>query len=168
MSDRSRDSGFTLIEVVVTLSIAGTIIFMVVMLQAEMLRFDRSFRMNLMTHPELHAVLARVRRDVVDARDYLPSAGAYTQSPTALILAGLDPQGAPVTIVWDFSENSRVRRLAIDSSAERVSEWTARGVLRFTVTSYTMPDGETAVRLRGYDSSGNLRIEQIIEPRGHS
>jgi len=157
---RSAAAGFTLLEALVTLAIAGVLIFMVVMLQSEMFRFDRDFRLNLMTHPELQAVLVRVRRDVLDA-------DSYEHSPTSLILAGRDQQKRPIRIVYDFSEDSRARRLVFNASDEQLSLWMARGVPKLRVTTYPLPDGEVAVRLRGFDRNGDLTVDQVVEPRGH-
>lgn len=161
----SRQRGSSLLELVVALAILGALLMMMTSLQWQMFHFERTMRIELMTHPETMAVLARVRKDVLDAAGYPATAGAYVQSPTVLILGGTDERGQPIHIVYDFEREAMAVRVILHAgTGAKIGEWVARGVPRYRVSSYEMPDGSTAVRLQG-DRGGRLTIDQIYEPR---
>jgi len=165
----SRQRGSSLLELVVALAILGALLMMIVSLQSQMFHFERTMRIELMTHPETMAVLARVRKDVLDATGYPATAGSYVQSPTVLILGGTDERGQPIQIVYDFQRDQMVVRATFHAgTGAKIGEWVARGVPRYRVSSYEMPDGSTAVRLQGEDRQGRLTIDQIYEPRRKS
>lgn len=163
---RRRQRGFSLLEMVVSVAIFGVILLVLTILEGEMKRFDRSMRLQLLNHPEPTAVLARVRRDVLDSRGYPGHYGRYEQSPSTLLLYGLDDTGQPETIVYDFSQPGVAIRMAFGVKGES-SEWRANGVPRFTITDAAMPDGGIAVRVQAR-SKGKLIIDAIIQPRIHS
>lgn len=162
-----RRRGYTLVEMAVALAIFSLLLMVAVSLENQMLRFDRSMRLRFMIHPEHMAVIARVRRDVLDAQGYPVSAGPHVQSPKSLILAQLSGQNAIQQVVYDFSEEGLVRRITYQQN-QKIGEWLGRGLPRFEVSSFTMPNDEVAVRLQGLDRNGVLVVDQILLPRRKS
>jgi len=163
-----RQRGFSLLEITVALAIFGILMLVLAGLDREFLHFDRQMRVELFLHPEPMSVLARLRRDVLDSRGYPGSFESWTQSPTQLLLYEADPETHKLLVViYDFSEKGFARRLAYDGK-EKVADWRARGVPQFTIQSYEMPRGGTAVRLKAVDEKGRLAIDQIVEPRSDS
>ena len=65
--------GFTLMEVVVTLAVFGMFLVIIVILTAEMRRNETRYPINYMAHPEVEAVMSRMRKDILDAK-YYPAA----------------------------------------------------------------------------------------------
>ena len=151
-------------ELVVSLAIFALLLLIVVALENQMTRIDRSFRIRFMVHPEEMAVIARVNKDVLDAQGYPTNAGDYTQTPTSLILYEIAEDNTIEEVVYDFATVGLVRRLTFKQNVQ-VAEWMARGVPRFQVSSFTMPDDSVAVRLRGYDTKGKLLVDRIMLPR---
>jgi hypothetical protein len=149
---------------VVALAIFTILLMVVVSLENQMLRFDRSMRIRFMVHPEDMAVIARVRKDVVDAQGYPQSAADHTQSPKTLILSVLNQNNVLEQVVYDFSEKGMARRIAYQQNV-KLTEWVARGVPEYEVSSFSMPNDEVAVRLRGLDQKGALLVDQILLPR---
>lgn len=159
--------GYTLVEIAVALAIFSALLMVAVSLENQMLRFDRSMRLRFMIHPEHLAVIARVRKDVLDAQGYPVSAGSYVQSPKSLILSQVSGQSAIQQVVYDFSEEGLVRRITYQQN-QKVAEWLGRGLPRFDVSSFIMPNDEVAVRLQGLDRNGVLVVDQILLPRRKS
>ena len=159
-------SGFTAMELVVTIFVFGLLLFMIVTLEGEMMQHERKTPINYLTHPEVMAVVARLRRDVVDSYRYPPSYDAYKQTRKTLILDSMLSSGFSETVVWDFNVPGETRRLSYNVG-NLSAEWLARGTPRFEVDSYVMPNGEVAVRLEAWDDKGALAIDQIIQPRAH-
>jgi prepilin-type N-terminal cleavage/methylation domain-containing protein len=165
--------GFSTLEMVVVLSVFGVLIWILISLESEMFRNERRFPVNYMTHPEVIAVLARLRRDVLDSYNY-PSrypdqqTPLYEQTPKTLILGVIQPTGFSETVVWDFRVPKQARRISYNVG-QVSSDWLARGLPDFNVKvdSYTMPDDTIAVRLQALDETGTLAIDQIYEPRSH-
>lgn len=168
MSRRSRKSGYTLIEVVIALAIFGIFLGVLAQLTREMTGYEKRLPVNFLSHPQVIAVLARLRRDVLDATmPYYPESYAmYSQSPTTLILYTLEAGGNAQTIVWDFSNAGEARRRAF-SVGNATSDWIARGVPKFTVSSFPIPGHPDSVRVRAYDKNGLLAVDQIFQPRAH-
>ncbi len=165
----SRQRGFTLMEIVVVLSIFGMFIFMLTILTAEMRGQDKRYPVNFMRHPQVIAVLSRMRKDVLDAfgaDPYPASYASYTQTPKTLIVYTVRETGFAQTVVWDFTTPGEVRRKAYSTGAE-ISDWVARGLPEFRVTTYEIPDRPYAVRVQATDSGGRLAIDQILQPRAH-
>jgi prepilin-type N-terminal cleavage/methylation domain-containing protein len=158
-----RRRGFTLLEMVAALAIFGVLILILTALESEMVRYDRSLRLAFLQHPSPAAVLARVRRDVLDSHGYPASFGSWSQSASTLILSGTDEAGSEETIVYDFRGLSSVRRMTFRGAAQ-TSQWAAGHLPRFIISSYDMPDGSTAVRIQAYEN-GTLTIDQILLPR---
>lgn len=154
-----------MLEITVALAVFGILMLVLAGLDREFLRFDRQMRVQFFLHPEPMGVLARVRRDVLDSRGYPESFRSWSQSPSQLLLYVADANTHKLRIVvYDFSEAGLARRLAFEGE-DQVSDWRARGVPKFSVGSYDMPRGGTAVRLKAYDEKGRLAVDQIIEPR---
>ena len=170
MDRRRLQLGFTLLETVMTLAIFGIFIFILVTLTAEMKGYDKRYPVNFMKHPQVIAVLSRMRKDVFDAfggDPYPPSYRTYAQSEKTLIVYSVQESGFAQTVVWDFTTPGVAKRTAF-SVGGIVSEWVARGVpASFTVGTYEIPGRPYAVRLRAWDGAGRLAIDQIFQPRAH-
>jgi hypothetical protein len=155
-----------MLEMVIAIAVFGVLIWILVTLEGEMFRNERRFPVNYMTHPEVMAVLARLRKDVVDSYGYPASYDKYQQGPHCLILSVIQPTGFSETVVWDFSVPTRIRRLSFNVG-QVSSDWLARGVPQFAIDNYQMPNGEVAVRVSANDEQGVLAIDQIYQPRRH-
>jgi hypothetical protein len=167
---RRLQLGFTLLETVFTLTIFGIFIFILVTLTAEMRGYDRRYPVNFMKHPQVIAVVSRMRKDVLDAHiddPYPTSYGEYTQTDKTLIVYSVQESGFTQTVVWDFTEPGVARRTAYSVGAP-VKEWHARGLpAAFTIGTYEIPGRPWAVRLQASDGTGTLAIDQILQPRAH-
>jgi len=165
-----RERGFTLLEVIVSLALFGVFLLIITQLTREMNGYERRLPINFMAHPQVGAVLARMRRDVSDATaPYYPdSYGTYTQSQKTLIVYSLQSTGNAVTIVWDFTKPGESHRLAY-SVGSLTSDWVARGVpSSFIVSDFPIDGHPDSVRLQARDQKGILAIDQLFQPRPHS
>jgi len=165
---RSRASGFSLVELTVIVAVFGVLLLILVSLEREFVRYDRTVALGFLRHPEAEAVTARVRRDVLDAAGYPSAFGSWVQSPRSLLLAAgpsFGESGKAVTVVYLFGERE-VQRI-VYSGERRVSNWAANGVPEYRVSSYELPDGDVAVRLQAHDRKGELIVDQILRPRIH-
>ena len=167
MVTRSGQRGFTLIEIVVALTIFGFFVVMSAMLAAEMAKYERQMPVDFMTHPQLSGLVSRIRRDVEDATNpyYPESYETYTQSSDTLILYSLDASGAK-NIVWDFSQPGVARR-RVYNVGNMTSEWVARGVPAVTIGTAPAFGQTDPVRITAHDAHGHLAIDQIFQPRAH-
>ncbi len=165
--DSGRD-GFTLMEVLISMAIFGIFLYMMALLTAEMRGYEKRLPIDFLSHPQAGAVIARVRKDVMDATNpyYPASYESYTQSEKTLILYSLQESGFAQTVVWDFSKPGEAHRLTFSAGA-MTSDWVARGIPQFTVTDYPIPDHPDSVRLHATDSKGTLAIDQLLQPRSH-
>ncbi len=164
-----RERGFTLLEVIFVLAIFGLFLMMLVTMTSEMRHQEKLYPVNFMRHPQVIAVLSRMRKDVLDAfgaQPYPASYATYTQTPKTLIVYSIQESGFAQTVVWDFSTPGTARRKAYSVGAP-VSEWVARGLPEFNVTTYEIPGRPYAVRVRATDDGGTLAIDQILQPRAH-
>lgn len=173
---RRRHGGFTLLEVIVAMTVFGMFLIVVFILTAEMRGWEKRLPVNYMRHPQVISVIARMRRDVLDVQVplngdiYLPTYKGYTNGPKTLIFETLLPTGLQ-TIVWDFSEPGVVRRIAFNVGSE-ASTWVARGMPEefskgVGVKAVEFPGRPYGVRLIAKDSNGQIAIDQILQPRTH-
>ena len=165
---RRRELGYTLMEVVVAMAIFGIFLLITAQLTREMAGYEKRLPVNFLTHPQVSAVLSRLRKDVADATSpyYVDSYAMYTQSPTTLILYSLQPSGFAETIVWDFSTPGEARRRAFSVGAP-TSSWLARGVPSFRVADFPVDGHPDSVRVTAVDEHGHISIDQIFQPRSH-
>jgi prepilin-type N-terminal cleavage/methylation domain-containing protein len=164
-----RERGFTLMEIVVVLAIFGVFLWIVVILTADMRTWEKRMPVNFMTHPQISAVISRLRRDVQDATNpyYRDSYSTYTMSEKTLIVYRLQQSGTAETVVWDFSTDGQVTRHALTDIAGETSAWTARGTPTFRITDFPIPYHPDSVRIQAFDKDGKLAIDQIFQPRAH-
>ena len=165
---RRRERGYTLMEVVWVLAIFGIFLFMLTTMTEELRRQELEYPIDFMKHPQLTAVLSRLRRDAFDAfggGPYPPSYNEYSQSDKLLILYSVFAKGSQ-TVVWDFRTKGEARRMSF-SAGMMVSDWTARGVPEFIISTYEIPNRPFAVRVQAKDKRGRLAVDQIFQPRAH-
>ena len=158
--------GFMLMEVVVSLALFGIFVFIIAQLTAQMFGYERRLPVNFMAHPQVGAVLSRIRRDVFDSTNYPDTFETYTQTPKTLILEVVLPTGFQETVVWDFRTKGEIRRKAF-SVGNMTSEWVARGVPDFSIKDFEIEEHPDSVRVQAIDSKGRLSVDQIYQPRRH-
>lgn len=165
---RERERGFTLMEIVVSLTIFGTFIIISALLTKEMMGYEKKMPVDFLTNPQVSSVISRLRRDVEDATaPYYPDQFEnYTQTDSTLILYSLDENNEARTIVWDFRDPKLVRRRAYNVGI-LANEWVARGLPKFSINAYEVPDHAYSVRVQAVDQHGILAIDQIFQPRPH-
>lgn len=165
---RPAERGYTLLEVVVSLAIFGIFLFLIAQLTREMTGYEKRLPVNFLAHPQVTAVLSRLRRDVLDATmPYYPeSYEEYSQSDKTLILYSLKEGGTAETVVWDFITAGEAHRRAF-SVGNMTSEWTARGLPAFEITNFPIPGHPDSVRIKAIDKNGLIAIDQILQPRAH-
>lgn len=159
-----RERGFSLVEITIAVAIFGILIVVLVSLEMQFVRFDRSTRLEFFTHPEPMAVAARLRKDILDSSGYPATFSTWSQSPSTLILSEPREGAAADVVVYDFTEDGLAVRRQYRGGSE-IDSWTARNVPKFRIDNFDLPDGRTAVRLYGYDRNGSVSIDQIITPR---
>jgi prepilin-type N-terminal cleavage/methylation domain-containing protein len=158
--------GFTMIEITVTLAIFGIFLFIIVTLTAEMRRNEKRWPVDFMSHPDVGAVLSRLRRDVYDSK-YFPDAWqSYTQSDQTPIIYTITPAGFGETIVWDFTKPGEVTRHAWTANQPQ-ADWVAHATPAFTTEKFDAPNGQTGLHVVAIDDKGKLAIDQILIPRPH-
>lgn len=171
---KRHQRGFTLLEVIVAMSVFGMFLVVVFILTAEMRDWEKKLPVNFMRHPQVISVVARMRRDLLDVQVplngeiYLKEYGGYKNGPKTLIFETLLPSGLQ-TIVWDFSESGVVRRIAFNVGSE-ASTWTARGMppdFEPEIKAAEFKGRPYGVRLIAKDSNGKIAIDQILQPRTH-
>jgi prepilin-type N-terminal cleavage/methylation domain-containing protein len=169
--------GHTLLEVIVSLTIFGTFLAIAFGLTAEMRRWERRLPVNFMRHPQIIAVIARMRRDVLDVqlppppndKIYLNEYDGYVMgSKTLIVQTGLDT--GLQTVVWDFSESGVVRRVSYNVGVK--TEWVARGVppefsAGTDIEAMKFEGRLYGVRLIAKDTNGLIAIDQILQPRSY-
>jgi prepilin-type N-terminal cleavage/methylation domain-containing protein len=161
-----RERGYTMMEIVVTLAVFGIFLFIVVILTAEMRANEKRYPINYMAHPEVSAVMARMRRDVFDTKYYPATFQGYEQSPKTLILYTLRQTGFGETVVYDFRTSGEVHRKGFNAT-EQTTDWVAHGLPDFTIGSFTLSTGQDAVRIKALDDQNRLAIDEIFVPRPH-
>jgi hypothetical protein len=149
---------------VVAVAIFGIFLMVLVGMQGEFLRYDREVRVALFSHPAPFAVLARLRRDILDSRGYPAAEGSWTQTPQTLLLDVRSDEGAPRVVVWDFSDRAVARRFELQDGLQ-VASWEARAVPVYGIDGWKAPDGRVGVLITAKDNKGNVVVEQIVTPR---
>ncbi len=163
-----RQRGYSLLEVVVAMTIFGIFLAVLFHLTAEMRFYEKRLPVNMHKHPQVMAVLSRLRRDVMDAHGRSPYKNehdGYVSSPKVLIVETINTSGGAETIVWDFRTPREVRRRAYNVGVP--TEWVARGVpAQFVVDAVkTHVDATWAARVMAKDEKGRLAIDTILQPR---
>jgi len=172
---RRRQAGYSLMEVLVALSVFCAFLAVLFILTAEMRGWDKRLPMNYARHPQVASVIARMRKDVTDAHmpnyqtPYLPEHKEFTMDEKVLILRTL-VNGGERTIVWDFRETGVVTRYEYIGTLR--TQWNARGVppefsSGVDIDAVDMTGRLYGVRLRAKDAKGMLAIDQIFQPRAH-
>ena len=166
-----RQRGYTLIEILVSLAVFGIIVAIFSILMAEMRSHTKRYPVNFTRHPQISAVLSRLRRDVQDAygpTPYKNSFLGYEMSEKVLIVESMQPNRSLVTVVWDFSQPTIVTRRAYQVGVP--TDWVARGVppdFNVTLEAIKFPARPYGVRLEATDEEGRVAIDQILQPRAH-
>lgn len=168
-----RRRGFTLVEVAVAMTVMGIFLAILFVVQADMRAWEQRLPVNYMKHPQISAVLARMRRDVLDAHGQNPYRDThedYTMSDKVLIVESMHESGGVRTVVWDFRHAGEVRRRSYNVGVWE--EWVARGVPRnfseqVVIDAVGIPGRPWAVRVTARDGGGRLAIDQILQPRSH-
>ena len=169
MVRRRREKGYTLVEMIVSISVFGIIVAIFALLAAEMRAHQQRLPINFMRHPQVSAVLSRMRRDVQDSKGgYERNHDGYTGSPQVLIMETLQPTGGVQMVIWDFREPGVAKRRSYNVGVAQ--EWVARGLPQsasFEVGAVQIPGRPYGVRIRVTDAEGRLAIDQILQPRAH-
>jgi len=161
----TRDRGYSMIEIAVTLALFGIFLFIIVTLTSEMRRNEKKWPVNFMSHPDVSAALSRLRRDVYDTK-YFPAAWQnYSQTDQTPIIYMVS-QSTAETVVWDFRTPGQVTRHAWIANLPQ-ADWTAQGTPTFSAQQYEAPNGQTGLHVVALDDRGKLAIDQILIPRPH-
>ena len=158
------------------MALFGVFLVIFFMLTAEMRQWEKRLPVNFMRHPQIMSVIARMRRDVLDAHaangnnPYRHSHDGYKMSPKTLILESLLPTGGVQIIVWDFSTAGLAKRVAYNVGVK--THWVARDLpSEFTdnvdIDAIQLPGRPWGVRFIARDRNGKVSIDQILQPRSH-
>jgi hypothetical protein len=169
--------GYTLLEIMVLMAVFGVFLMIFFGLTAEMRGWEKRLPINFMKHPQVMSMMARLRRDVIDAyvpigakEPYLKKLGKFESSDKVLIFDTLQTDGTAESVVWDFREPGVVYRHAYVKEF-KTSTWTARGLPRdfaVDVDAVKIMTGRPwGVRIMAKDEKGRLAIDQILQPRTH-
>jgi prepilin-type N-terminal cleavage/methylation domain-containing protein len=165
---RRRSAGFTLMEVVIALTVFGVFLAILMMLTIEMRGYEKRLPVNFMRHPQTIALISRMRKDVLDAYGANPfdvTVAGYEQTSKTLLLQSVQENGGIQQVVWDFRTKGKAKRTAINVGIATV--WTANGVPELSVDAVENTDGTYGVRVMAVDEKGKLAIDQIFQPRAH-
>ena len=103
-----RERGFTLMEVVISLALFGVFLFIIGQLTSEMRYYEKRYPVNFMAHPQVNAVIARLRKDVYDSTEYPETYETYTMGKQTLILETLEARA------WKDCECSVCREIGVE------------------------------------------------------
>lgn len=170
---RRRLAGYTLLEIVVSMAVFGIFLMILIALTSEMNSYEKKLPVNFMKHPQVTAVVSRLRKDVLDATlsntyptEWPTANPQYTQTSETLILTSLQEDGSLRTVVWDFREEGIVTRRSYNVGVP--TDWIARGLpAQMSVDSVEFPGRLYGVRLTAKDKKGRIAIDQIFQPRAH-
>ena len=166
MVTRRRQRGYTLLEVLVAMIVFGVVLALVFQLTAEMRYWEKRLPVNMYKHPQVIAVLARLRRDVQDSTKYENEFDGYTSSKEVLIVETVNTKGGVDKVIWDFRTPREVHRREYSAGAF-AGDWVARGVpASFTIEALkTNASAAWAARVTALDAKGRLAIDTILQPR---
>jgi hypothetical protein len=151
-------------EIVVTLALFGIFLFILVQLTAEMRSNEKRAPVNFLAHPQVGAIMARLRRDILDTKYYPKELAGYQQTDKTLILSTITPSGTTESVVYDFRTAGEVHRKTFIGTTQQ-TDWVARGVPQFQYEAYGDDDSDRmGVEVKAYDGS-DLAIDQIFLPR---
>ncbi|MFN2442667.1 MAG: prepilin-type N-terminal cleavage/methylation domain-containing protein [Thermoanaerobaculia bacterium] len=156
---RPRNRGMTIIELVVAMAVFSVFMVILALIAADFASLERGVRFRWFLHPDDAAVIARLRRDVLDSTGYPVDHAGELQSARYLILS----VGPGKVVTWKFTPTSAVRSEWTGSAKQ--GEWTANATRDFSIGAWSTPNDETAVRVSGRSSDGSLVIDQIFVPR---
>ena len=166
--------GYTMLEIVMVMAIFGIFLMVLVAVTADMRGYEKRMPVNFMTHPQVMAVLSRMRHDVNDAwidpanPDPYPEAfEKYKQSNKTLIIKTFVGGGVQ-TVIWDFSTAGEVHRISYNVGVP--TEWIARGLpddFYATLDALEIPNRPFGVRVRASDKKGMLSVDEYLQPRAH-
>jgi prepilin-type N-terminal cleavage/methylation domain-containing protein len=163
----NRRRGYTLIELLVAMSIMCIFLGILLTLTLEMFGWEKRLPIKFLKHPQIIAVISRMRRDVLDAHGTNPyhwDYDGYHGSEKVLILETVTASGGVQMVVWDFSVPGFASRRAYNVG--NVTDWTARGVpVDFTIEAVEIGGRTPGVRLIAKDKNGRTSINQIFFPR---
>jgi prepilin-type N-terminal cleavage/methylation domain-containing protein len=163
----NRRRGYTLIELLVAMSIMCIFLGILLTLTLEMFGWEKRLPINFLKHPQIIAVIARMRRDVLDAHGTKPyrwEHDGYRGSEKTLILETVTATGGVQMVVWDFSTPGMAVRRAYNVG--NVTQWVARGVpIDFIIDAVEVEGRTPGVRLTAKDRNGRTSIDQIFFPR---
>lgn len=167
-----RMRGYTLLEVVVAMAVFGIFLMILTVLMLEMSKQEKRFPVNFMQHPQVIAVLGRIKRDVQDGygeNPYDPERppAEYSQGPQTLILQKMEDKRLLV-VVWDFRTPGEVTRVSYNVGVP--TRWVARGLppdFSVEIKSEEIPGHPFGTRIQARDKNGKLSIDQILQPRAH-
>lgn len=165
-----RNRGYSLLEVIVAMAIFGMFMAVLFTLTAEMRYYEKRLPVNMHRHPQVIAVLARIRRDVLDATSRQPwqkTYDGYESSDKVMIIETL-VNGGTQTVVWDFRTPGEVRRRAYNVGV--ADEWVSRGLpadfSNLEIAAVRVNSASAwAARIRAKDERGRLAIDTILQPR---
>ena len=171
MVTRRRQRGYSLMEMTIAMAIFGIFLFIVVTLTAEMRRQEKKYPVNFIAHPDVNAVLARMRRDINDTKVYYTEYGGVPAAPPSVLwIDTITNAGTSEVVMWDFRTVGEVHRRVYTAETTQTSDWVARGVPLFTYIPYPGPHGSNGVEVQAFDLSGDkpkLAIDEIFIPRPH-
>jgi len=165
--------GYSLMEIVVAMAVFGIFLFIVTTLTLEMNKQAKRYPVNFMQHPQVIAVLERMKRDVQDGygeNPYDPETPPpdYTAGPKVLILQTIEDDRR-IVVVWDFRKPGEATRVAYNVGV--ATKWVARGLppdFNVEIKTEEIPNRPYGARIQARDGNGNLSIDQILQPRAHS
>ncbi len=169
----NRRAGYSLLEVVIAMALFGIFVLVALSLTMELANYERKLKVDFLRHPQIIAVIARMRRDVLDGfgtDPYRETYDVYTMSPKTLIIETLHQSASSQIVVWDFSTPGVVVRRAYKTG--QVRQWRARGLppeftaeTKIESVQNPNPNGAWGVRLKALDSKGQVAIDQVFFPR---
>ena len=153
------------------MAIFGFLLFVILSLTMELTNYERKLRINFFRHPQIIAVIARMRRDVIDAfgdDPYNVSVDGYKNADKTLVLETLRDVGGTQIVVWDFSTPGVIVRRAYNVGG--VTTWRARGVppefaAGIGIKGAENKNGAPGVRVVALDTRGQVAIDQTFFPR---